>query len=63
MNKEEIHHYRYIGKDPGLKGAAALGREGKDGRFLVQVDDLTHDWAHGWYETLRSDWLQSGSAT
>ena len=48
-------HYEYVGTDRFLKGARALGMWSA-GYLLVQVDDLKHEWSHGWHLTDPRDW-------
>jgi len=50
--------YRYIGHETTLRGMTALGQT-VDGIFKVQVDSFDHAWAHGWHETLASDWEET----
>lgn len=47
--------YRYIGDDQNLIGHKALARhEGR--RMYVQVNKMSHPWAHGWHEVDPRDW-------
>jgi hypothetical protein len=52
-----MKHYQYIGTSLRLTGHWALGRF-VDGKFLVQVDNINHPWAHGWHETNPNDWKE-----
>lgn len=48
-------HYNYIGDDVLLLGVTALARfEGNS--MFVQVDRLSHPWAHGWHLVDPRDW-------
>ena len=53
-----IKNYCYIGNDPHLIGATALGQE-IDGVFKVQVDSFYHQWSRSWHETPCEDWAIS----
>lgn len=49
---------KYIGKLVSLQGHTALVKdhETKPHLILVQVDDLSHEYSHGWHIQARSEW-------
>lgn len=52
-----MRKYLYVGSDPLLKKHTALGRY-DEGIFMVQVDDISHPWSHGWHITDRDHWIE-----
>lgn len=57
MTYYPTNRYRYVGHDKRFEGMTALGRWKSGGiGFVIQIDDLTHPWSHGWYLAIESDW-------
>lgn len=50
-----MSHAHYVGTDRELIGHSALVML-HAGYFLVQVDDLSHTWSHGWHLSCMMDW-------
>jgi len=51
----KMHRVIYVGTGKYLRGLTALARE-KDGKFLVQVDKLSHRYAHCWWQQNPANW-------
>jgi len=52
-----MNRYRYIGRKRNLIGMTALGQI-QGSKFVVQVDRLSHRYAHGWWQQSPNDWIK-----
>jgi hypothetical protein len=56
-NATRPYRVRYTGTGKYLRGLTALGRFGNDGKFFVQVDKLSHRYAHSWWQQNPANWF------